>query len=59
MPELRDGYLFEQKVLTVPATDTDINTAITTEGADDWIVTSLVPSSTNMIILFQRQVEIP
>jgi hypothetical protein len=46
----------EQKVLTVANNDTDINAAITTEAASDWLVSFMIVSGSDMVILFQRTV---
>lgn len=57
MPDLITGISYEQKVQTVANNDTDINTAITTQGADNWVVSQLIISGTDVIILFSRQTE--
>jgi hypothetical protein len=48
---------FEQKVKTVANNDTDINTEIALQNADNWIVGLIVISGTDVIILFSRTVE--
>jgi len=58
MPELIPGYNTEQKVVTVANNDTAINTEITTQANDDWVVSSLTLSGTNMVILFSRTIPI-
>lgn len=56
MPILVPGFTYEQKVSIVPATESDINTEITTQAADDWTVSNFTVSGTDVIILFSRQV---
>lgn len=48
------GLTIEQKVVTVLNSDTEINDSITAEAADDWAVTSLTLSGTDIIILFTK-----
>lgn len=49
----------EQKVVTVSNADGAINTEITTQALDSWVVSQLVLSGANMVILFSRIVETP
>jgi hypothetical protein len=56
MPVLVEGYTYEQKVVTVANTDTAINDEIDTQAEDDWIVTLLTISGSDVILLFSRQV---
>lgn len=58
MPELVEGYNFEQKVVTVPNNDTDINAEIATQAEDDWIAGMLTLSGSDVIISFHRNVVI-
>jgi hypothetical protein len=46
----------EQKVITVANNDGAINTEITTQSADGWLVGSITLSGTDVIILFSRTV---
>lgn len=57
MPETAPGYNTEQKVVTVPNTDTDINNEITAQS-DTWLVSSLTlfNDDSNVIILFTRTI---
>jgi hypothetical protein len=57
MPELVPGYTTEQKVSIVPATESDINTEIDAQSPDGWLVTQLVLSGSDMVILFSRTIE--
>lgn len=56
MPSLIPGFTYEQKVSTVANNDTAINAEITTQAADDWTVSNIVVSGSDVIILFQRNV---
>lgn len=44
----------EQKVVTVSNTDEAMNAEITAQVADNWIVGSIIPSGSDVIILFSR-----
>jgi len=54
MPTI-NGITIESKVVTVANNDTDINNAIETQGADNWLVASVTVSGTDVILLFTRQ----
>lgn len=56
MPTLVPGFTYEQKVVTVANNDTAINAEITTQAADDWVVTNIFISGSDVIILFSRNV---
>lgn len=57
MPVLVDGFTYEQKVEVLSApSEADINTEITTQAADDWIVGQITTLGTDVIILFARNV---
>lgn len=58
MPELVAGYTFEQKRVTVPNTDVDVNAEIETQGLEGWITQQLLISGSDMIILFTRQIPV-
>lgn len=55
MAEITPGYLLEQKVSTISNNDTDINAEITTQASDGWVVSTIILSGTDVIILFTRQ----
>jgi hypothetical protein len=57
MPSLVPGYTTEQKVSIVTATEGAINTEIDAQAPDGWIVTQLVLSGSDIVILFTRNVE--
>jgi hypothetical protein len=46
----------EQKVVTVPNEDADINALITAQAADSWVVSSIkvYHDDTTVIVLFQK-----
>lgn len=54
MPEIVPGYTTENKTVTVPNNDTDINAEITNQAADGWVSVQLTISGSDMIILFTR-----
>lgn len=58
MASIIPGYNTESKVVTVANNDTDINAAITAQGEENWIVTSITLSGTDIIILFTRTIYI-
>lgn len=57
MPEIATGITYEQKVVTVANNDTDINTEITTQAADSWILNQITISGSDVILLFSRSIE--
>ncbi len=55
MPNLVNGYLTEQKVVTVAGADeTAINTEITTQASDSWLLQNIFFNGSDAILLFQR-----
>lgn len=56
MAAITPSITVEQKVVTVANNDTDINASITTEAADDWLVTLLCVSGSDMVILYSRNI---
>ena len=54
MPEIAPGYNTEQKTVTVPNNDTDINAEITTQAVDGWLASLFTVSGADVIILFTR-----
>lgn len=58
MPIIIPGYDTQQKTLTVPNTDEDMNEAINEQASEGWIVGALTPSGDDMVILFTRNVAI-
>lgn len=58
MPIVVPGYNTENKVSTVSNNDSAINAEITTQAADEWLVSSLTLSGSNIIILFTRTIPI-
>lgn len=57
MAELVPGITYEQKVVTVASDDTSMNTEITTQAEDGWILNFITISGGNSILLFSRQIE--
>lgn len=55
MPELIEGILYEQKVSTVANNDTAMNDEITLQAADDWVLSQIIISGSDAILLFSRQ----
>lgn len=58
MPEIVPGFDTQQKVSTVSNNDSDINTEITTQANDGWIVGFITLSGSDVIILFTRNIAI-
>lgn len=60
MVELITGYETQQKTVTVANTDVAMNAEIATQAAETpgWIVTQIIPSGSDVILLFSRNVEI-
>lgn len=59
MPIVVPGFDTQQQVVLVPFDESDINTAITSAAADNWLVAQLIPNGSDMTILFTRNVEVP
>lgn len=58
MPELIPGYDTQQKTITVANNDTALNASITAEAAEGWMVTLMILSGSDMVLLYSRNVEI-
>lgn len=56
MAALIPGYVTEQKVVTTLNDDASINASITTEAANKWLVSQLVFTAGDMVILFTRTI---
>lgn len=54
MASIVNGYLTEQKVVTVSNTDLAINNEIAAQATGSWLVQDLFISGSNVILLFQR-----
>ncbi len=52
-------YNTEQKVVTVANSDAAMNAEITAQAVDSWVVSHLLLSGANIIILFSRIIETP
>lgn len=51
--------IVEQKVVVVPATESDINTSLTTENPNEWVCGTIVISGSDAIIIYSRQYTAP
>ncbi len=58
MPELVPGYDTQQKVVTVLNDDASMNSEIETQAADQWLLSQLTPSGSDIILLFSRTVTV-
>ncbi len=57
MAEIIPGFTFEQKIVSVAALDVAVNAVIAAQAVDSWMVSSLILSGTDLIILFTRNLQ--